>query len=998
MPYFNARIKTALFCGLFLSLLMPAFGQTGNTYQNPHAPLEARVADLFGRMTQAEKLTLLSGTGFSTNPILRLGIPVMAMADAGQGVRGGLPGTFGPATLFPAGVTMASTWDPELVGQIGAAIGEEALNKGTGAQVLLGPAVNIQRSPLGGRNGEYFSEDPYLTAQMAVGYIQGMQSTGCAACIKHFVANNEEVDRGYVNVHVSERALREIYLPAFEAGVQQGHVWTLMSSYNQINGFHATANKYLLTDVLKKGWGFDGLVLSDWGAVHETVGVVNAGNDLEMPGPGHLSAANLALALSRGQITQTAIDDSVRRILRTIIRVGLLDGPRVPNHSIVNSPAHQRLTFEAASQGIVLLKNQGGLLPLSAARLHSIAVIGPAALNMQYGAAGSPGVQPFYSISPLDGIKNRVGPDVTINYALGTEAGQPVPTSALHGLTGAYFANRNLMGTPAFTRTDPQIQFDWDTDAPGPSIARTEFSVRWNGELVAPLSGTYTLSLSADDGCRLFLDGKSLIDHWFESSGATQSVEVNLTAGHAYDLRVEYFQAAGAAFARLNWTLPGTPHYQDAVAAAAKSDVAIVCVGTLGTEGEGNDRPSMALPQDQDALIRAVAAVNPRTIVVLNNGTPVLMTNWLRQVPGLIEAWFPGQEGGHALAAILFGDVNPSGKLPTTFGVRREDYPDYGHFPGVNGQVDYAEGIYVGYRHFDKAGIQPLFPFGFGLSYTTFRYTNLRLSQPRLAPNGTVMVRVNITNTGHREGAEVVELYVHDPHPTINKPVQELKGFQKVDVMPGQTRSVRLTLTPHDLAYCDVPGKQWKADAGIYDIQIGASSRDIRLAAPLRLTATYTKPIPFMRQDQLPSLGRDLAFNLPVLASSVQNIAGVGPQYAVDGNDGTRWSSDFSDPQWIAVDLGKPMTIGRVRLVWEDAYALAYTIQVSQDGTHWMDVYKTQKGEGGTEDIAFAPVKALWVRMYGTERATQFGYSLYRFEVYAPGKQSDSKGSVHDHR
>ncbi len=985
-------MKTLLWCLALLALLPAAFGQATDVYQNPRAPLEARVADLFGRLTQDEKLSLLSGTSFSTNPIPRLGVPAMPMADAGQGVRGGLPGTLGPATLFPAGVTMASTWDPGLVSRIGEAIGTEALNKGDGAQVLLGPAVNIQRSPLGGRNGEYFSEDPYLASQLAVGYIRGLQSTGCAACIKHFACNNEEVDRGFVNVKVSERALREIYLPAFEAGVKEGHVWTLMSSYNRINGFHATANRYLLTDVLKRGWGFDGLVLSDWGAVHETARVVNAGNDLEMPGPGHLSVPNLTLALQRGQITQAEVDDSVRRVLRTIIRVGLLDGPRRPDHSLVNSPAHQRLTFEAASEGIVLLKNQGGVLPLNSARLHSLAVIGPAAVGMQYGASGSPGVQPFYSISPLDGIKSRVGPGVTVRYALGTDAGEPVPASALsatgdvgqRGLTGEYFADRNLTGTPTFTRTDSQIQFDWDATGPGPGVPRTEFSARWTGTLVAPVSGTYTLALTADDGCRLFLDGKALIDHWFESAGTTQSVSVDLVAGRPYALRIEYFQAAGEAYARLNWTVPGTPRYQDAVAAAAASDVAVVCVGTLGTEGEGSDRPSMALPQDQDSLIRAVAAVNRHTIVVLNNGTPVLMTGWLDQVPGLIEAWFPGQEGGHALAALLFGDVDPSGKLPTTLGARREDYPDYGHFPGVNGQVDYAEGIYVGYRHFDRAGIAPLFPFGYGLSYTTFRYGGLRLSRPRLTPDGTVTARVDITNTGRREGAEVVELYVHDPRPKIDKPVRELKGFGRVDLMPGQTKSVLLTLTPRDLAYCDVPGRQWRADAGLYDIEVGASSRDIRSRTPLRLTATYTQAIPGMGLDTLPALGRDLALNRPVLASSVEAHPDVAPANAVDGNDGTRWSSQFSDPQWIAVDLGRPTLIGHVRLNWEDAYATAYAIQVSPDGKTWTDVYHTQAGGGGVEDIAFAPVTARWVRMYGTQRATQFGYSLYSFEVYAP--------------
>ncbi len=972
-----------------------AFGQAPTPpYQDPKAPLEARVNDLFDRLTPDEKLSLLTGTGFTTRAIPRLGVPAMAMADAGQGVRGGMDTTLGPATLFPAGVTMASTWDPALVGRIGAAIGQEALNKGTGVQVLLGPAVNIHRSPLGGRNGEYFSEDPYLAGRLAVGYIQGMQSTGCAACIKHYAANNEEVDRDNVNVLVGERALREIYLPAFEAGTTEGHAWTLMSSYNRINGPHATANEYLLTEVLKKGWGWDGMVMSDWGAVHETAAVIDAGNDLEMPGPGFLVPKNVTPALSRGTTTQADIDANVHRILRAILRVGLLDGPRTPDHALVNSPEHQRLTFEAASKGIVLLKNAGGVLPLDAARIKSIAVIGPAAVDMQYGAAGSPGLTPFYSINPLQGIQDAVGPSVAVSYVRGTQTGTPVPAPAFLlpdgsgiGLRAEYFANKNLEGTPALVRTDAQIQEDWNTNSPAPTLPRTNFSVRWTGKLVAPRTGRYALSLTADDGCRLFLDGKQLVNHWIDGAASPQTVGVDLVAGRAYDLRVEYYQNGGLAVASLDWILPGQARFTEAVEAARRSDVAVVCVSTEGTEGEGNDRPSMDLPGDQDALIQAIAAVNKKTIVVLNNGTPVTLTAWLERVPGLIETWFPGQEGGHALAAVLFGDVNPSGKLPDTLAARRADYPDFGHFPGTKGHVDYAEGIYVGYRHFDKAKIAPLFPFGYGLSYTTFRYGALTLDRTTLAPDGTVTASLDVTNTGRRAGAEAVELYVHDPSPKIDKPVRELKDFAKVELAPGETKSLTFMLKPRALAYCDVPGKQWKADAGDYDIQVGASSRDIRHQARVRLAADYTQPIPFLGEVRPAPTAparteKDLAAGRPVTASSVQDPALYKPEGAVDGDDATRWSSAASDPQWIAVDLGSVTPVSHVLLNWETAYAAAYSIQVSLDGKTWTDVYKTADGAGGTEEIKFTPTPARFVRMYGTKRATTFGYSLFSFEVY----------------
>jgi beta-glucosidase len=965
-------------------------------YQDASAPLEARVTDLFGRLTEDEKLSLLTGTGFATAAIPRLGLPAMEMVDAGQGVRGGSRGTQGPATAFPSAVAMASTWDPSLVGRIAGAIGVETRSKGTGAQILLGPAVNIQRSPLGGRNGEYFSEDPFLSARLGGASVRGLQATGVAASVKHFLVNNQETDRFDVDVQVKERALREIYLPSFEAAVTEGGAWTVMSSYNQILGHKASASRYFLTDVLKKGWGFDGLVMSDWGGVKETIGPLRAGNDLEMPGGEFLTPARVTAALEKGQVTQTGIDDSVRRILRTIVRVGLLNGPRqTPNHALVNSLAHRRLSLEAATEGIVLLKNERNILPLNAAALRSVAVIGSAAVRPQVGAAGSPAVTPLDAVSPLDGIRRRAGDAVRISYAPGDEEGDPIPDSALglpegaagRGLRGEYFAGRRLRGQPALVRTDRQVQFDWDASAPAPGIPRNNFSVRWTGTLIPPVTGRYRLSVSADDGCRLFVDDRIVIDHWVDGAVSTQSAMVDLTAGRAVPIRLEYYQAGGDAAVRLSWTPPGDAPFAGAVEAARKSDVALVFVSTRGTEGEGRDRPDMALPGRQDALIRAVAAANRKTIVILNNGTPVEMSRWLRDVPAVVETWLPGQEGGNALAAILFGDVSPSGKLPTTLAARREDYPDFGNFPGTNLRVDYAEGIYVGYRHFDRAKIAPLFPFGHGLSYTTFRYSGLKLSAPTLTPRGKTAVRVTVTNTGARSGAEVIQLYIHDPRPRIDRPVRELKGFARVELAPGETKTVTLAVEPRQLAYCDVPGRQWRADAGVYEIQVGSSSRDIRLTAPLRLAAAYTEAIPFLEEQKpaFPAPG-DLAAGRPATASSVEK-PGTEPVNATDGNGRTRWSSGYSDAEWLAVDLGETVTIGRVRLSWESAYAAAYAIQVSQDGRTWSDVSATQTGAGGTEDITFPPVSARWVRFSGIRRATQFGYSLYHFEVFAPERK-----------
>ena len=818
-------------------------------YLNSKAPLEARLEDLFCRLTPDEKLLLLRGTTMTTQPIPRLGVPALPMADAGQGVRGGERTTEGPATAFPAGVTMASTWDTNLLSRIGKAIGTEARNKGTGVLMLLGPAVNIHRSPLGGRNGEYMSEDPYLAARLAVGYIRGLQETGVAACIKHFACNNQEQDRLSINEIVGERALREIYLPAFEAGVKEGKVWTLMSSYNKINGRHASANAYLLTEVLKRGWGFDGLVVSDWGGVHETA-VVQAGNDLEMPTGFFMTETKLKAAMANETVTQEAVDDSVRRILRTILRVGLLDGPMTPDAKKVNSPENRQLAYEVATKGIVLLKNENSILPLDRSRIKSIAIIGEAARNLQIGALGSPRVEPLRTVELFDGVKERAGNAIAIHYASASSFGEPVTGAnvtvpgeqAKRGFRAEYFKNMSLHGTPALVRIEDEINIP-DNSSPAPGIPGNDYSVRWTGTLSVPASGAYTLAFTGDDGYRVFLDEKLMIDHWVDSAMTTLTHNFNLETGKTYALRVEFYQHGGDCIARLNWHPQSQTIYGEAVAAAKNSDVAVVCVSTKGTEGEGSDRPLFALPDDQAAIIRAVAAANKKTIVVLNNGTPVAMKEWLSQVPAVIEAWFPGQEGGAALAAILFGDVNPSGKLPDTLALNRADYPEALNFPGKNQEVTYAEGIYVGYRHFDKAGLAPLFPFGHGLSYTTFEYNGIQLSKSKLQPDDTVTVSVEVKNSGQRQGEEVVQLYIHDLSPKIDKPVRELKGFTKVALEPGETKKVFFAITGRDLAYFDVPGHQWKADPGQYEIEVGASSRDLRQKSNLQLAGMFTKSI-----------------------------------------------------------------------------------------------------------------------------------------------------------
>lgn len=670
-------------------------------YKDPAAPTEARISDLLGRMTQPEKLSLLAMIGYgdalklNTPPIERLGLPALRTCDAPEGVRDG------QATSFPMGIVMASTWNPALIRQVGAAIGEEA--KAKNRQVIYGPCVNIHRTPQGGRYFENYSEDPFLTTQTAVGYIEGMQSQGVAAGIKHFVCNDQETHRHDINVVVDERTLHEIYLPPFEAAVKQAHVWALMPSFNQVNGAWMAENKPLLTDMAENQWNWDGLIVSDWGAIHDTVPAANAGTDLEMPTPDKFTPSALADALKRGDITQAGIDDKVRRILRVMIRTGELDPPKPIDPKVVNSPWHQALSLKVAHQGITLLKNERGLLPLDRTKLKSIAVIGPNASDMQLGGRWSANVVPFYTVSVLDGIKKKVPPSVTVTYAQG-----------------------------------------------------------------CPRTG----------------------------SGSADMLH-------------------------------------EATALAAKSDLAIVVVGMdENYEGEELDPPNLYLPGDQDKLIQAVAAANKNTIVILNNGTPVLMDKWFPQVPGLVEAWYAGQDTGTAVADILFGDVNPSGKLTDTLAVRREDYSDWGNYPGDGSTVHYAEGIYVGYRHFDKAKITPLFPFGFGLSYTTFAYSNLKLPSS-IGAGQTATAQVTVQNTGKRAGDEIAELYVRDLAPKIDRPVRELKGFQRVSLQPGQKAVVTFPLDDRAFSYWDVKTHAWQVSPGSYAIEVGASSRDIRVQGVL---------------------------------------------------------------------------------------------------------------------------------------------------------------------
>ena len=741
-----ALLSSSILCSAVAALAQTAPDVPANApYKDSSVPVEQRVGDLLGRMTLEEKASMLAGSGWmESTPIERLGIPAIKMCDGPMGVRSWMGSSAitsaanAPmkveATAFPAGIAMAATWDTELVEREGRAIAQEV--KALGRDMILGPTVNINRQPMWGRNFEGYGEDPYLVGRLAVAYIRGVQGEGVIPSVKHFAANNEEFERHRIDAHISERALHEIYLPAFKAAVQDGGVWNVMSAYNLVNGTHMAENMPLLHDVLKNEFGFKGFVISDWGSTYSTAPTVNAGMDLEMPGgvamkawlarpqteqagngDGWLTADKVLAEIKAGHITEATLNDNVSRILRVIFISGVFDHPHTAGGE-VDTPDQRAVALQGATEGIVLLRNQNNLLPLDAAKLHSIAVIGPNAAAARTGGGGSSLVRPKSAVAPLDGIKERAGSGITVNYALGV------------GMEGENPADDN-----------PEAR------------------------------------------------GKYL---------------------------------------------------EEAADAAAHSDVAIVVVGRYNKiEAESFDLKTMDLPAGQDALIEAVEKANSRTIVVLNTGDPVTITKGLTNAVAVLDMFYGGQEAGHALAAILFGDANPSGKLPFTYPKRFEDSPAYGHYPGEHLKVDYAEGIYVGYRYYDTKNVEPAFPFGYGLSYSKFEYSNLQVSEAAEV-GGSQPGRVNsltltVKNTGTRAGAEVVELYIRPLHSKIDRPVHELKGFRRIALNPGEPKLVHFTIDRAALSYWSPEKKDWVAEPGAYEVQVGSSSRDIRLRALLTL-------------------------------------------------------------------------------------------------------------------------------------------------------------------
>lgn len=801
--------------------------------------MDEKINSLIAQMTLEEKASLLAGANmWRTVALERLGIPAVQVTDGPNGARGMDDNLGATSVCFPVGIAMGATWNPALIEQVGAVLAREARAKG--ANVLLAPTVNIHRTPLAGRNFECYAEDPYLSGTIASSYINGLQGQGVAACIKHFVCNDQEFERFSISSEVAERPLHEIYLEPFRIALEKAHPWTVMSAYNRINGVYASENR-LLVDILKGRWGYDGLVMSDWYGTYSE-GVPAGGLDLEMPGTARwMNPEKVAAAVRSGEMVESHLDDKVRRLLRLLGRVGLLDG-EAPSPGPIDLPADRQLARTVAQEAIVLLKNEGDLLPLDADKLQKVAVIGQNGRWAQIMGGGSSAVNPHYAISPLQGITERIGREGVVEYEIGTPIFKlPMPVevdwltaedSQTNGLTLRYFNNLDLSGEPSHTAVLKKSYLSWFGDA-NPLVDPAHFSLRLTGTLTVPADGEYELQLWSIGRARMELDGKVVIDHW-QADGSTHdrrsTITVPLLGGQPVSLLIEYVTQPDTRWrtVRLGCTppLPLDP-IQAAVDLAAQADVAIVVAGlTPEWESEGFDRASLNLVGEQDELISRVAAANPNTIVVLNVGSAVVMP-WLDAVPAVVQQWYGGQEAGHALADVLFGDVNPSGRLPTTFPKRLQDNPAYLNYPGENGQVYYGEGLFVGYRYYDKKGIEPLFPFGHGLSYTTFAYDNLRLTQS----GEEVLVEVDVTNSGGRAGQEVVQLYLRDVAARLVRPEKELKAFAKVALQPGERQTVRLRLDRQSLSFYDPAAAAWVAEAGEFEVLVGRSAQDIRLRA-----------------------------------------------------------------------------------------------------------------------------------------------------------------------
>ncbi len=816
-----------------------------------------RASELLAQMTLAQKLQMVDGTGFAFNAgyaghiqgIPALGIPDLYLADGAVGVGNGSTGV----TEFPDGTDDAATWDPGTAQAVGAADGTEQAAKGH--QVSLAPNLNILRTPYGGRAFEGYGEDPYLSSQISAADVTGVQSAGVIATPKHYIANDQETLRNSIDVRVSQRALAEIYEPAFQADSDAG-AGAVMCSYNKVNGAWACENSQTLAGTLDAVLKFKGFVMSDWGATHSTVASVEAGLDMNMPGGAGFGTdyygAPLAAAVADGQVTTAQINDMVYRILRSMFSVGVFDRtypvPSAAANTNVSTQADNQVALTAAEQGAVLLKNDRNVLPFSG-RIKSVAVIGDdAGADAMYGGGGSAAVNATNPVTPLAGITARAQRSgASVTYAQGNanyrvlsalpDTGFTPASGSGAGWTATYYAGSAASGAPLGSQTVTSLDV---TSVPAivASAGVSTWSVSYRATLTPDATGTAEFGLTAGGHATLSIGGRKVVSY-APGTGSTFTGLASLTKSAAIPFTLDVtglsaaiaqsgFPGAPSALAAVTWAPQENLRWQTAASAAKSSDAAVVFVSNYSAEG--SDLQTLGLPGDQDQLVNAVARANPRTIVVLNTSGPAYMP-WLKQVAGVFEAWYPGQQDGNAIAALLFGDVNPSGHLPETFPADASQGVAHGgtvltpndQFPGNGTDVDYTEGIDVGYRYYDVNHQRPLFPFGYGLSYTTFCYRDLRLHRER---SGQETAQVTITNTGHRAGAAVAQLYLTDPA-AAGEPPYQLKSFRKVTLRAGQSQRLTFEITRRDMSYYQAAASSWKTAPGAYRVSIGSNERDL---------------------------------------------------------------------------------------------------------------------------------------------------------------------------
>jgi beta-glucosidase len=813
-----------------------------------------RLEDWLDALTLEEKVSLCAGSdAWHSVAIPRLGIPALKLSDGPNGVRGdGRSGT--TSACFPVGIALGATWNVELIEAVAGALGEEARSKGV--HVLLGPTVNLQRHPLAGRHFECYSEDPHLSSRIAVAFIRGVQSRRVAACVKHFVCNDSEFERHSISSEVSEEVLREIYLPPFEAAVKEADAWSLMSAYNRINGTFAASHTPLLRDLLKDEWDFRGLVVSDWGGATETVACAKAGLDLEMPGPPRVMGEKLSRALCEGSVDESEIDDKVRRLLGVALASGAADSDLHESaERSENRPEHRALARRAAAESIVLVRNEN-ILPLDATKLRSLALIGPNARRSQIQGGGSSVVRPHYEVHPLAALRERLGPEVEILHEAGCEIEKYCPafepaelcpgaSEAGPGLLLEYWNGEIAAGPCVESRVVRRCRALWM----GRFSSRVDprhFSARYSGTWTPSRSGRYCLGLQSAGEARLRIDEELLLatgreddrgDGFFGRASLEDRIEFEATAGREYRLGVEFESDPALPHAGLQFgALPPETgnEIERAVEAARRADLALVVVGTSGEwESEGNDRRMLRLPGRQDELVERILAARPDSVVILNTGSPVEL-DWLDRCGALLQTWFAGQESGHALGDVLFGDLDPSGRMPCSWPRRLEDTPSAAHYPGRDGRVHYREGLAVGYRGYDRSDLEPLIPFGHGLSYTQFEYLDLTLP-PEVRAGESVEISIRLRNRGERRGQEVVQLYLGSPPGLDERPPRELRAFSKSELGAGEEDWLHFSLDARALSVWAPDSATWCIPTGEREILVGASSRDIRARGVLRV-------------------------------------------------------------------------------------------------------------------------------------------------------------------